>query len=40
MILPQRNGFEKKLLTVKDDAGGHTAQARILGQKGTWFGYF
>jgi len=26
--------WKKRLLTVKDDAGGHTAQARILGQEG------
>jgi hypothetical protein len=31
--------WKKRLLTVKDDAGGHTAQARILGQAGevVWF---
>ncbi len=26
--------WKKRLLTVKDDAGGHTAQARLLGQEG------
>ena len=26
--------WKKRLLTVKDDAGGHTAQARIFGQEG------
>lgn len=26
--------WKKELLTVKDDAGGHTAQARLLGQAG------
>lgn len=26
--------WKKRLLTVKDDAGGHTAQARIFGQQG------